>query len=67
LVIATIALVAVVMVMSVATPAMAGHDPGQGKSQDDKEKNNPCDALEKDTPDKADKGKGKAKANTGCD
>ncbi len=67
LVIATIALVAVVMIMSVAVPAMAEHndtsqDPG---NKGGKDKNNPCEALEKVNEGKA-KGKDRAKANNDC-
>ena len=39
LALATIALIAVVMVMSVAAPAMADHDPGEGKSLDERPQN----------------------------
>ena len=64
LVIATIALVAVVMVMSVATPAMAEHN---DKSQDPADRDNPCDALDKESNEKSKKGKDRAKANNGCE
>jgi len=64
LVIATIALVAVVMVMSVAAPAMAGNH--ANVPPDDP----PCDAIDNPSDAKsggnAEKGKGKAKPAAGC-